>query len=480
MTTTVLMRETRISGNGTFHEAGSQYTLDDGLAQLYLSHGWATYVSGSEGSLVPANLRVVDGNVTGLEGPDRIRKLPVPRSNDVLLFGDSFQARSTDSNTPPRWQDYGLLPWLSYFTSGKIRLIRNAGVSGNTSAQIRARLRTDVLPYISDGTIVIGNAGINSASAGVTAASIIDDIEYIIGTMRGVGAKVIWSTISPYTAVAGTNNVTVEVNAWLREYCSTLPDVYLIDLWGIMVDPTSTSGAIATNYSGDNLHPSAMCAREWASAIADVLEPMLTPIGDSICSAADCVANNANSTQLLPNPLFSTTGGTGTIDNGTGTVSGTAGDAWTVKAESAAITIVASVASRSDGCGNDQILTSSGASATARSAAISNSVHTLLSPGDTVYGQVAVDVTGMTGVTGMSVYLDITSNGTQYLLMAIQTMGTAFDNTDLTGGIFRTPEFTIPSGGAVTNAQMKIRVHHGAGGESVMKVGRAEFRIKQV
>src|SRR5206468_2149680 len=108
----------------------------------------------------------------------------------------------------------------------------NAGLSGDTTAQVRARMDAPGSP---SPDIMIVSVGINSVTSGVHAASIEADLEAICRFYLQRGIKVILSNIRPVSAAHlpdGDPQLVVrsKVNAWIKEFATTIPDVVFWDV----------------------------------------------------------------------------------------------------------------------------------------------------------------------------------------------------------------------------------------------------------
>jgi lysophospholipase L1-like esterase len=79
-------------------------------------------------------------------------------------------------------------------SKGQIIMARNAGIPGNTTAQMDARFATDVTPYAAQIDAVFLLAGTNDS--GVTALPAwIASMKSIIGKIRALGKQPIMATI---------------------------------------------------------------------------------------------------------------------------------------------------------------------------------------------------------------------------------------------------------------------------------------------
>ena len=170
-------------------------------------------------------------------------KPPAPGENRIVFFGDSI----TDG-----WK-------LSDYFPGKPYV--NRGISGQTTTQMLVRFREDVLDLQPKAVVIL--AGTNDI-AGNTGPMTLDEIEANYTSLAELAAanqvKVIFSSVLP------VNNYTpesqeffadrppakiLELNRWLKNYCSAHGCIYL-DYFSAMVDD---KGLLKKELSDDGLHP---------------------------------------------------------------------------------------------------------------------------------------------------------------------------------------------------------------------------------
>lgn len=167
----------------------------------------------------------------------------------AVPLGDSI---TFGSDNPSNNNSRGL-SWPMFaeaLSDGKFHYVRNAGVSGNTSAQMLARFDTDVTPYTP--TMVTVMAGRNDISGSVSLATFQANIAAIIAKIRAINAMPWLFTITP---ASGASAQTTRLwNAWLRAYAAT-NSIPLTDAYEATVDP-ATGGYLTAYNSGDNVHPS--------------------------------------------------------------------------------------------------------------------------------------------------------------------------------------------------------------------------------
>ena len=147
----------------------------------------------------------------------------------------------------------------------------NAGIGGQTTAQMLPRLSSDVLDRNPDLCVVLG--GTNDLGQGVPSATTIANLGSMVSDITAGGARVILGTVPPRlnTANAPLTSAQVDyywtVNAWIRGQSSS--SVMIAD-WSMQL---STGDGITPNlgYFIDNVHPNPA----GQAIMADVLAPLL-------------------------------------------------------------------------------------------------------------------------------------------------------------------------------------------------------------
>lgn len=180
------------------------------------------------------------------------RQLPMaaPGEARVVFMGDSI----TDF-----WQQ----PRFGRFFEGRPYVDR--GISGQTTAQMLVRFRSDVVALAPKAVVIL--AGVNDI-AGNTGPTANEEIEGNIASMADVahanGVRVVLASIMPVSAYhfqpgsPGSPQTTTRpmpriaaVNQWLRKYAADHGHEYL-DYFSAMVD---SSGVLREELSEDDLHP---------------------------------------------------------------------------------------------------------------------------------------------------------------------------------------------------------------------------------
>jgi len=211
---------------------------------------------------IDSELGPLEATLAGLPSLYQLR----PTGSGFLAFGDSI---STAQDVSAGGAGYGGA-WpqmVCALTDQRLNFRGNAGVAGNTSAQILARINDALALSPSIVSVLAGTNNITASGSdgSVAFAAFKSDIRAICSSLRASGIRVILCTIPPrggamHTALRLTT--TLKWNAWLREYArngAEFPDdrggFELIDFFSLLVDPL-TGQYLAAYDSGDGLHPS--------------------------------------------------------------------------------------------------------------------------------------------------------------------------------------------------------------------------------
>lgn len=112
----------------------------------------------------------------------------------TVMLGDSITYG--DHNGTDKLVGNGLLEYLSIVSRGRIARTHNAGVSGNTTAQMLARFSTDVAAYAPQRFIFMGV--VNDEGGGLTLTQSSDNTDAIIKAAAAIGAKTYVLAAPPY------------------------------------------------------------------------------------------------------------------------------------------------------------------------------------------------------------------------------------------------------------------------------------------
>lgn len=219
--------------------------------------------------------------------------------NDTVFLGDSITLASdlpdgTGGSGPRRGGSWPV--WASMLTSQRLRYVRNAGVFGNTSAQMLARFDTDVTPY--KPRVITVMCGTNDTGQSVPLGTISSNIRSIVAKIRAIGARPILITCPPTASVTPSDRSArvAALNAWIRKYGAS-QGIPVIDAYALWVDPATGTYQAAYD-GGDTVHPSGAAYLALAQLIANKAASLLPEAPPLLA------AYNADAQNLLANGLF--------------------------------------------------------------------------------------------------------------------------------------------------------------------------------
>lgn len=383
----------------------------------------------------------------------------------------------------PYWlADNGWPTWARILLGNRMRVLYNAGVGGNTLAQMLARLQADVIARAPAWCSVMG--GINDI-AGLSADQITAQLSEIYRQLRANGIRIIAHTILPLGSghasySVGNYQKILTVNQWIRQQCQKSRSMWLCDSYRAIVDPFSATGQPkAGHLASDNIHPSARGARAIADAFYAAVSRDLIDVNTLVSSAADNRQAYSGNANLWPSMPVNFAGGA--IG---GTASGTAPLYFSVKSASGSPVVVASGVSRSaavhgDDCGGVCRM-SFQAQATNDSGQITQNGSGwagTVAVGRAYYFECAIDVTGVAGSNLSALYLSVTYvvDGVNTVAYSLQPSGTAYTTSDFRGVLYSVPFFL--TGTLATNIVWSITANASAAGSAVqIDAGRVQLR----
>jgi len=175
---------------------------------------------------------------------------PVARKYSFVTLGDSLTA----------WPTTG--PWPNRLNAedANLALVNNAGVPGNTTADMLARLDRDVFAYKPDVLFILG--GTNDLGRNVSEATIIANLKSIILAARAKGIRIFLVLVPPdsYTNMAAPID---SLNAAITH----LANIYTIVAIDIHAPLSQDNGTFQPRYTSDGLHFTDLGAQTVANAI---------------------------------------------------------------------------------------------------------------------------------------------------------------------------------------------------------------------
>lgn len=386
-----------------------------------------------------------------------------------------------------RLSDLGFYGWAQYYLRGSMELLYNAGIGGQDTPQILSRITSDVIAYAPAWCMLQGGT-CNDINAGTSIDTIIATQAAILDKLTSAGIRAIaltdptWADGHADLTAANVEKLERANRALLRAPL-TRPGVLAIDTAGAIMNPLSTTGAAKPGMlqTDDRIHPSPKGARVEGKLIAAGLKASGFQILDFLPKSLAEAYSFANAgRQLHDNPLMQGAEGTnnagatltGPIPTGYGvSKSGTWGNAM----------IVSSTPARTDGYGYDWVLTISNTGAADDYLVLTGpDVSGRCAAADVLEAAAEVDITGMSKVKEHDLFMFAGNGTTSLAASALSRDDTAnwdstfYDQSDLTGGIFRTGPVKVPAGGAPTGIKAYFRIRFdGAGGTAVIRIGRA-------
>lgn len=186
------------------------------------------------------------------------------------------------------------------FTSGRMQLMHNAGIGGEDTGQMLARISTDVVAYKPDMCIVMGGTNDLVARAW-PATTTMSNLKSIFSALQAAGITPVACTIPPRNSITAAQYAEYQkLNLFLKLYCAT-NRLHLLDFHGLLVNATTGAWAVSGN-TADGVHPTDVGATIMGKYAADTLLPYL-PISPGWLEDVDDLAENSAVNMLL-NGLF--------------------------------------------------------------------------------------------------------------------------------------------------------------------------------
>jgi lysophospholipase L1-like esterase len=165
--------------------------------------------------------------------------------------------------------------WFNHFLSFanySLTMLNNAGVSGDLTSGMVARVQADVIAF-DPGWVFIGGP-VNDPVAGVPAATTIANLSSLYTIFKG--RRVVQLNLAPRD-VYNTTQIRKDfsdVQDWLRTTAPLLfPHVTVVDVWRVLADPSS--GSPATGMALDGTHYTVQGAMRVGKAVFDKITSQL-------------------------------------------------------------------------------------------------------------------------------------------------------------------------------------------------------------
>ncbi len=278
-------------------------------AFAYLGTGIATNVAGKTWAPGDVN-HVLDEYADQLrQNPDTWKEMNdfgLGPANTCVVLGDSVTENNTylSLNAVSTGQR-GYMTWANILLGSKrLDLLKNAGVSGENSTQILARLGRDVLAYGPSWCVVEGPT--NDQPSFMTETQTIANLTSIYTRLLNAGIRVVAMAIIPLgSGHASWSQQLVSrhrrINQWIADYCAATPGMVFVDAWAAVVDSTQTDADPISGYYWDTpgIHPSAKGAHAMGLAIKNALDPFIPARNCLLSSDADDWASDQQTLTTL-------------------------------------------------------------------------------------------------------------------------------------------------------------------------------------
>lgn len=247
----------------------------------------------------------------------------------VILFGDSITANNNPNNgtSAPatditRVQDTGWFTWLNFTAGSPLFVVANAGIPGNTTTQMLARLQTDVLAIPSGHVTLM--AGTNDISLGESLTTITSNLQSIADQIRAAGRFLHFFTPPANVTFAGNATQREKLSAlivWIRNYCIANSGCQFYDAYTPVLDPTSATGSpvagtpgVPSTWATLNFLDSTHLGVRGAQLEAEYNQPAFNSAVKTFLlppsSAGDTVSATNPNGNWFTNPSLTGTGGT--------------------------------------------------------------------------------------------------------------------------------------------------------------------------
>jgi lysophospholipase L1-like esterase len=317
------------------------------------------------------------------------------RGLTVIPFGDSITANNASHSSSLEQFGVGYAETSLFRAGPRFRMIRNAGVSGDTLAMMEARLSADVLAYNPDICLFLG--GTNNYVFGMANSA----YATMMNTHERIIKKVLRARILPIVVVPPPKGGAALESRIGRMFYYSLAHYYalpLLDMYALGADPTG--GGYISGYSGDGTHPGPTFIDVVGTAFAAQLQH-LGDLGPGLYMSVYSETATGAMQNLLRNGNFARQQTPPTPDS------------WTVNTTNATVTGPSVAAPTSLPVLNGITFTHDKAATGLQLPLTGAFVSTGFSPGDKLAFSGRIKSTGLTpaSATGFSIRLDMSGGG---------------------------------------------------------------------
>jgi lysophospholipase L1-like esterase len=230
--------------------------------------------------------------------------------------------------------------WMKPLLGPGYKVIGKWATSGNRIQNVIDQLNDIIAAGLDEVLLMIGTNDI--AAAGSTFGGVVSGLKQIVDTLNNAGIRVTLPGILPRGDAALTGQIRA-VNSWLQQYAAGKRLVRYIDTWQVLLNATisypssSPYGVDTTMYNttgGNYIHPSRKgsyaLAKFIAAAMRDSRMPTRYEDPADLYSASNPFGNLITNPQMLVGSTRTGTVAGALINSGTGTVSGSVPDDWSL------------------------------------------------------------------------------------------------------------------------------------------------------
>ncbi|MDQ6677317.1 MAG: GDSL-type esterase/lipase family protein [Acidobacteriota bacterium] len=256
--------------NGIYQTAGPDFTLTGANIQFFAAatpqQGDTLLASYRQGGTKATSAQQLNTTYPLLGGGSLQNTLTLSladsaflrRGHRAMVLGDNFAGAGASWAVPPNW-----FAQAAVQSRSAIRYGGNAGIAGDTTRNMLARLATDVIGKNPDKVFIA--AGASDIAAQLQVSAIVANINSIVNALKAANILPILCTIPPVPRfVAATAQFNVQLQG-----IANLQGVPLIDFSSVLVD--STTGALRSGYGSDTANLAVPANRLLASAVITAL-----------------------------------------------------------------------------------------------------------------------------------------------------------------------------------------------------------------
>lgn len=225
----------------------------------------------------------------GLAKAHTRRTAVLRRMNTMVVAGDSLTNNGGGpglaGNGARTYRPGAAWTWANQLLGHRVKILKNAGIGGETSTQLLARWATDVLAFNPSWVhLLIGtnDAGISSTSSAVPLATTQVNILSMIDQSQAQGSGILIGTIPPRgsggtnTRGAAAQTHALTLNAWIRNTLPFLrPGIVVVDYYSLMADPANPDQWLPSYVLPDGTHWNGVGGYVAGKLLADILTPLI-------------------------------------------------------------------------------------------------------------------------------------------------------------------------------------------------------------